>query len=82
MAWIRTITPEENPKGLLGHIYDEAVKRAGKVWNILCLMSIRPRQLQASMGLYQVAMYGESGLSRAEREMIATVVSEINACFY
>jgi AhpD family alkylhydroperoxidase len=27
-------------------------------------------------------MYGPSGLSRAEREMLATVVSQANHCFY
>jgi len=82
MAWIKTIAPEEQPSGLLGRIYDDALKRAGQVWHIVRLMSLRPRQVQASMGLYQVAMFGESGLSRAEREMIATVVSGANDCFY
>ncbi|MDP6457567.1 MAG: carboxymuconolactone decarboxylase family protein [Candidatus Marinimicrobia bacterium] len=27
-------------------------------------------------------MYGESQLSRAQREMLATVVSQTNDCFY
>lgn len=82
MAWIRTVAPEEKPKGLLGRLYADAVERAGKVWHIVRLMSLRPRQVEASMGLYRVAMFGESGLSRAEREMVATVVSQINQCFY
>lgn len=82
MAWIKTLGPEDRPQGLLGRIYDDAMKRAGKVWHIVRLMSLRPRQVQASMGLYQVAMFGESALSRAEREMIATVVSAANDCFY
>ena len=82
MAWIRTITPEEEPQGLLGRIYADATRRAGKVWNILRLMSVGPRQLQASMSLYQASMFGESGLTRAEREMVATVVSRANDCFY
>ena len=82
MAWIKTVAPEEKPKGLLGRLYGEALKRAGKVWNIVRLMSLRPRQMQASMDLYRVAMFGDSGLSRGEREMIATVVSQLNQCFY
>ena len=45
-------------------------------------MSVGPRQLQASMSLYQASMFGKSDLSRAEREMIATVVSRANHCFY
>ena len=82
MAWIRTVAPEEKPKGLLGRLYEEALARANKVWNIVRLMSLRPRQMQASMDLYRVAMFGDSGLSRGEREMIATVVSQLNQCFY
>ena len=82
MAWIKTISPEDRPSGLLGRLYDDAIARAGKVWNIVRLMSLRPRQVQASMGLYQAAMFGDSGLSRAERELIATIVSAANDCFY
>ncbi|MAG54848.1 MAG: hypothetical protein CMJ83_01000 [Planctomycetes bacterium] len=82
MAWINTVAPEDKPAGLLGRIYDEASKRAGRVWNILRLQSLRPRQLQASMGLYLAAMIGETGISRAERELVATIVSAANGCFY
>jgi alkylhydroperoxidase family enzyme len=82
MAWIHTIGPDDRPTGLLGRIYGEALRRAGRVWNIVRLMSLRPRQLEASLGLYQAVMFGESGLSRAERELIATVVSRVNECFY
>ena len=81
MAWIRTLAPNE-AEGLLKKIYDAATDRAGKVWNILRLMSLRPRQLQTSMELYQVVMFGNSGLSRGEREMVATMVSSINRCHY
>lgn len=33
------------------------------------------------MGLYQEVMLGESALSRAEREMVAVVVSAANRCY-
>ena len=82
MAWIKTVAPQEQPRGLLGRLYEEALARANKVWNIVRLMSLRPRQMQASMDLYRVAMFGDAGLSRGEREMIATVVSQLNQCFY
>jgi uncharacterized peroxidase-related enzyme len=81
MAWIRTIPPGEGA-GLLKKLYDAAIARAGKVWNIVRLMSLRPAQLETSMGLYRAVMFGESGLSRAEREMIAVVVSKTNGCHY
>jgi uncharacterized peroxidase-related enzyme len=81
MAWIKTIEPEE-ARGELKAAYDKAVRRAGKVFNILKVQSLSPRTLQASMELYLATMYAPSGLSRAERELLATVVSWANQCFY
>lgn len=82
MAWIETVPPEE-ATGPLKRLYDEAVKRAGKVYNVIRLQSPRPRVLRASVQLYtQIMMSEESELSRAEREMIAVVVSRANGCFY
>lgn len=81
MAWIKTIEPEE-ANGDLKVEYDKAVRRAGKVFNILKLQSLNPRTLRASMDLYLATMHSPSGLSRAERELLATVVSWANHCFY
>ena len=46
------------------------------------LMSLRPKQLQVSMELYREVMFGESGLTRAERELVAVIVSATNHCVY
>lgn len=81
MAWIKTIS-DEAAEGLCRKLFDEARERAGKVWNVVRLMSLRPKQLQASMELYREIMFGESGLTRAERELVAVVVSSTNGCFY
>ncbi len=82
MAWIRTIAPE-HAEGLLKRLYGAAVKRAGKVFNVLRLQSLRPPVLRASTQLYMEVMFSPaSGLSRAQREMIATVVSRCNHCYY
>jgi uncharacterized peroxidase-related enzyme len=81
MAWIKMIEPAE-AGGELKSEYEKAVRRAGKVFNIVKLQSLRPQTLRASMELYLATMYGASGLSRAEREMLATVVSWANRCFY
>lgn len=82
MPYIRTIPPEE-ATGLLKRIYDDAIRRAGRVWNVVSIMSIQPRTMQAAVDrLYSTIMYGESGLSRAQREMIAVVVSAANSCHY
>ena len=61
---------------------DEAVERAGKVWGIVRLMSLNPPVMDTSMSLYKAAMFGPSPLSRRQREMMATVVSRANDCFY
>ena len=81
MAWIKVVEPEE-AAGDLKREYDAAVDRAGMVFNILKVQSLNPQCLRASMQMYHAAMYGPSGLSRAEREMLATVVSWANHCFY
>jgi alkylhydroperoxidase family enzyme len=82
IARIKTIAPEA-AEGLLKQLYDTAIRRAGKVFNILRLQSPRPRVLKASTQLYiEVMQSTESGLSRKQREMIATAVSSFNDCHY
>ena len=82
MPYIRVI-PVEEATGLLKRLYDNALRRAGRVWNIVSIMSLRPRTMQAAIdGMYATIMFGESGLSRAQREMIAVVVSAVNRCPY
>lgn len=61
---------------------DAAVRRAGRVWNIVRIMTPNPEALKASMSMYSGLMFGESPLSRAQREMLAVVVSRANACVY
>ena len=81
MSWIKIIEPED-ATGELRVEFDKAIKRAGKVFNILKVQSLNPETLRASMHLYLATMRGPSGLSRAEREMLATVFSRANHCFY
>ena len=81
MAYVRLID-EDGAVGLLAEQYDAAVERAGKVFNIVKAMSLRPGVLRASMALYREIMFGESGLSRKERELLATVASAEQGCHY
>ena len=81
MAWINMVEPEQ-AAGELKAEYKQAVKRSGKVFNILKVQSLNPPLLHQSMQMYLATMYGPSGLSRVEREMLATVVSWANQCFY
>ena len=81
MAHVRLIDVEE-ATGPLRREYDEAMARAGKVFNIVKAMSLRPGVLRRSMALYRAIMFGSSRLTRAERELLATVVSRANDCHY
>jgi alkylhydroperoxidase family enzyme len=56
--------------------------RAGKVWQIIRLKSLNPPAMKHSTALYAALMHGSSPLSRAQREMIAVVVSRANGCHY
>ena len=81
MAWLRTVAPEE-ATGFLKKLYDDAIKRAGRVFGIVRAMSLTPRTMEAAMGLYSTVMFGRSELTRAQREMMAVVVSRANDCHY
>ena len=50
--------------------------------HILAIHSLNPRSMKVHYDLYRHLMYGRSDLSRAEREMIAVVVSRVNECHY
>ncbi|MFQ5603547.1 MAG: carboxymuconolactone decarboxylase family protein [bacterium] len=81
MAWIETIS-EDDARGSLKQQYDAAVKRTGRVFNIVKISSLRPEILRTFMQLYLKLMQTPSGLSRPQKEMIAVVVSVLNKCHY
>ena len=81
MAYIDTIEIED-AEGIVKQEYDKGNRRAGRVFNILKIMSLSPTTLKESIRMYLAIMYGESELSRAQREMLATVVSQVNHCYY
>lgn len=73
---------EENADGLVAGIFGTARQRAGYVANILKVMSRDGRSLQGSMQFYVSLMKSPNALSPARREMLATVVSNANDCYY
>jgi uncharacterized peroxidase-related enzyme len=73
---------EGEASGPLKAEYEAAVGRAGKVFNIVKAMSLNAETLRASMDLYRAVMFGNSELSRADRELLAVVVSRANDCHY
>lgn len=81
MPWIRQI-PIEEATGPLKEEFDAAMKRAGRVWHIVHIMSLNPRILKATMDQYKAILFMPSPLTRAQREMLATVVSAEVGCHY
>ncbi len=81
MPYIRQVADDE-ATGDCKRELDLARKRAGRVWNIVRIMTPNPAVLRASMNLYKAVMYGASPLSRFQRELVAVVVSKANGCVY
>ena len=81
MPWIRQVNDDE-ATGLLKTLFNGAIQRAGRVWNIVRIMSPNPPVLRDSIRLYQTLLHGESPLSRVQRELLATVVSAESRCHY
>ena len=81
MPYIEQIE-EHEARGKLGEIYAAAKQRAGTVANIIKLMSLNPTLLGDAMQMYLHLMKSPGPLSPQQREMIATVVSSANDCFY
>lgn len=81
MAFIPYIEESEaSPQ--LRELYDRYREPAGHVDNVLRIHGANPPSLAAHYDLYVTLMRGPSELSKIQREMIAIVVSSINACHY
>jgi alkylhydroperoxidase family enzyme len=81
LSFIRKVEPED-ADGRLERIYEAARSRAGRVFEILKLQSLRPDILESWIGWYRAVMLSPSGLTRIERELVAAVVSKTNGCHY
>lgn len=81
MSRIKVISHEESD-GRLKEIYDDLIKSRGKLADVHMIQSLRPESIVKHMDLYMEIMFSRSELSRADREMIAVVVSLANNCEY
>ena len=81
MAYI-DLVPVDRATGTVRRLYDAALQRAGRVFQIVRTMSPNPPVLEASIGFYARLMKGPSGLSRRERELLAAGTSRVNDCYY
>jgi uncharacterized peroxidase-related enzyme len=81
LTWLRVPDPEELP-GAVRALWEPSLKKLGFVPNVLRLYALRPTHLLAWTAHHDELMKGGSGLTKAEREMIAVVVSVTNECAY
>ncbi len=81
MPYVRTI-PYEDSQGELTKIYDKMIETRGFISNVQAVSSLKPNIMQTLVAHVGSVMFGESGVSRAEREMVAAVVSATNKCQY
>ena len=81
MPYIKQVADDE-AEGPVKRELDKARVRAGRVWNIIRIMTPNAEALRTSISFYSALMHGESPLTRAQREMLAVVVSQVNHCVY
>jgi alkylhydroperoxidase family enzyme len=81
MAYVRQVE-ESEATGRLEAIYAAGRARAGGVANIIKVISLDAAVTDASMQMYVRLMKRANALSAPRREMLATVVSNINDCYY
>lgn len=81
MARIKVVEPD-NAEGRLKEIYEDIIDKRGKLAEVHKIQSLRPESIVNHMDLYMEIMFTKSDLSRAEREMMAVVVSVSNDCHY
>ena len=81
MPNIRVVQPEE-ATGELREVYNDLERSRGQIAEVQKIQSLRPKSIVKHMELYMEIMFARSDLSRAQREMIAVVVSAENNCAY
>ncbi|NQV24003.1 MAG: hypothetical protein HQ518_06505 [Rhodopirellula sp.] len=81
MAWIDLIR-ESDATGSLSRLYSSARGRAGYIAQIIQVMSRDPDVAAESMRFYTRLMKTPNALDAARRELLATVVSNVNDCYY
>ena len=80
IAWIGHVDPK-SAEGKLAEAYQQIGVR-DRVAAILGVQSLHPAAMAAHSRHYREIMFGDTPLTRTEREAIAVVVSALNDCFY
>ena len=81
MPRIKVIQHEE-ASSALKNIYDDLVKKRGRLSEVLKIQSLHPESIRSHVHFYMDIMFSKTALTRAEKELIAVVVSAANNCLY
>ncbi|MHC5021310.1 MAG: carboxymuconolactone decarboxylase family protein [Planctomycetota bacterium] len=81
MARIQQIEYDQ-AEGSLKKFYDDSLKRAGRIFGIVKLHSLRPDLQRQFIQFYATLMLGPGELPRWQREALAVVTSKTNECHY
>jgi len=81
MPFVKTVTFEE-ADGEVKTAYDGLLQNRGRIANVTAVSSLRPHLMTTLSAHGRSVMGTESGLTPAERQMVATVVSAANKCQY
>jgi len=81
ITWL-DVPSEEDVPAAVRELWEQPLEKLGFVPNVLRVMALRPDHLLGWWAYYDELMRGESGLTKAQREMIAVVVSAQNRCHY
>lgn len=93
MTWIRTVPPDadesllelmQQTRALYPPEYDAPVAAIdeGRGGGVMMSHTLIPKAMHHAFGLLGVLMQPDLPLARRQHEMIATVVSAANRCFY
>jgi uncharacterized peroxidase-related enzyme len=81
LTWLR-VPDETEVSADVKELWEKPLEKLGFVPNVLRVLALRPDHLLRWWSFYDELMRGDSGLTKAQREMIAIVVSAQNRCHY
>jgi uncharacterized peroxidase-related enzyme len=81
LSWLK-VPDEAEVSPEVKELWEKPLEKLGFVPNVLRVLALRPDHLLRWWAYYDELMRGESGLTKAQREMIAVVVSAQNRCHY
>ena len=81
-AWIDTVAEADADEELAELYIQVRDPVSGQLDHVMMVHSAHPAGLRAHFDLFTAVMRPTASLRGAEREMIALVVSQLNACHY